>query len=105
MEGPTDDGDDSEFAENALIKVKHQKSPSKAPDQDDEEIVYIQNETRVSQLMTSHRYLSNLDYSATSAKPTKNAPEERARRSKVGVVGVLGTRRGAPCWETSASSR
>ena len=57
LEGPTDDGDDSEFAENASIKVKHQKSPSKAHDQDDEEIVYIQNETRVSQTLTFRPYL------------------------------------------------
>ena len=105
LEGPPDDGDDPEFAENASIKVKHQKSPSKAPDRDDEEIVYIQNETRVSQPTTSRCYLPNLDYSATNAEPTKNVPGERTRRSKVGVVGVLDTRRGAPYWETSVSNR
>ena len=39
-----------------------------------------------SSYLTFRPYLSNLDYSATSAEPTKNAPEGRTRRSKVGVA-------------------
>ena len=60
LEGPIDDGNDSEFAEDTSIKVKHQKSPSKTSGPNTKRVKYIQNETRVSQPLFALLPLSSL---------------------------------------------